>query len=146
MIEKSSVDDNKWFHWRPEVFGDIFQRRIFKELPPREECLSLIAEFFENFNVIFPLFHEPTFMHLIDRQYSMDPYDGSGWWASLNVALAIACRIRANKVSIPGEQDAEGWAFMKNALAVQSELELRNSDLLSVQALVGMVLFFYHQC
>lgn len=121
------------------MFGDIFNRRVYKELPPRDECFSLLREFFENFNGIFPLFHEPTFMHLVDRQYSSEPYDGSGWWASLNVALAIAYRTRANMASIPGEQDSEGWAYMKNALAVQAELELRNSDLLSVQALLGMV-------
>ncbi len=139
MITSASVDDNKWFHWRPEIFGDIFARRTFKPLPPRDECLSLLADFFLYFNKMFPLFHEPTFMHLVDKQYSKDPYDGSGWWASLNVALAISYRIRIMNNDVPGEQESNGWAYFKNALAVQSELTMRNTDLLSVQALLGMV-------
>lgn len=141
MIKSISVDDNKWYHWKPEVFGDIFARTTFKQLPPREECLSLLTDFFENFNNMFPLFHEPTFMHLVDRQYSNQPYEGSGWWASLNVALAIAWRIRIVKDFIPARDEPSDWAYFKNALAVLSELTLRNTDLFSVQALLGMCLF-----
>lgn len=141
MIEAASEDDTKWYHWRPEVFADIFERRIYRALPPREECLSLLRDYFENFNMMFPLFHEPTFMHLVDKQYSDDPYTGSGWWASLNVALAIAFRIRVMSNFSPNDSDSDAWGYFKNALAVQSELTLRNQDLLSVQALLGMVRF-----
>lgn len=42
---------------------------------------------------------------------------------------------------VPGADEAKGWAYFKNALAVESELTLRNTDLLSVQALLGMCLF-----
>ena len=80
-------------------------------------------------------------MHLVDRQYSRHPYEGSGWWASLNVALAIAHRLRVMSNLVPQEEDEKGWAYLKNALAVQSELTIKNTDLLSVQALLGMVLW-----
>jgi len=139
MMEAAAKDDNKWYHWRPEVFSDIFERRIYRALPPKEECVALLRDFFENFNMMFPLFHEPTFMHLVDKQYSDDPYEGSGWWASLNVALAIAFRIRVMNNFAANDSDTEAWGFFKNALAVQTELTLRNQDLLSVQALLGMV-------
>lgn len=141
MIGKISQDDNKWYPWREEVFHDIFARRVFKELPERAECESLMVEFFENFNRMFPLFHEPTFMHLVDMQYSDNPYNGSGWWACLNLALAIAHRIRILKNQLPRHCDGDSWAYFKNALAVLSELTMRNTDLLSVQALIGMCLF-----
>jgi len=139
LMEAAAKDDNKWFHWRPEVFGDIFERRIYRALPPKEDCVSLLRDFFENFNMMFPLFHEPTFMHLVDKQYSDDPYEGSGWWASLNVALAIAFRIRVMSNFSANDSDTDAWGYFKNALAVQAELTLRNQDLLSVQALLGMV-------
>lgn len=71
-------EENKWMYWKPEIFGDIFVRRVFKPLPPKNEALSLFKDFFENFNCMFPLYHEPTFMHLVDKQYSRDPYEGSG--------------------------------------------------------------------
>ena len=139
MISSAAEEDNKWIHWKPEVFGDIFTRRVFKPLPPKDEALSLLKDFFENFNCMFPLFHEPTFMHLVDLHYSQDPYDGSGWWASLNVALAIAHRLRVMSNLVSHEEDQKAWGYLKNALGVVTELTMRNTDLFSVQALLGMV-------
>ncbi|KIV91403.1 hypothetical protein PV10_05946 [Exophiala mesophila] len=134
-------EDNKWQYWKPEIFGDIFVRRVFKPLPPKDEAMSLFKDFFENFNCMFPLFHEPTFMHLVEKQYSKDPYEGSGWWASINVALAIAYRIRVMSNVVPQEDDQKAWLYLKNAMGVITELTMRNTDLLSVQALLGMALF-----
>ncbi|EFX02513.1 fungal specific transcription factor [Grosmannia clavigera kw1407] len=141
MISNVSLDDNKWTNWKPEIFADLFSRPVFRPLPPKAEALSLLKDFFENFNCMFPLFHHPTFMHLVERQYSKDPYQGSGWWASLNVALAIAHRLRVMSNLVPQEEDDKAWAYLKNAMAVFSELAMRNTDLLSVQALLGMALF-----
>ncbi|KXT15138.1 hypothetical protein AC579_7922 [Pseudocercospora musae] len=142
MIASATSDDKHgWDHWKPEVFNDLFQRRIFKPLPGRQECYALLKDYFENFNIMFPLFHEPTFMHLVDKHYSLEPYDGSGWWASLNVALAIAHRLRVMSNVVSHEEDDVAWAYLKNAMAVMSELTMRNTDLLSVQALLGMALF-----
>ncbi|RDA95831.1 hypothetical protein CP533_5086 [Ophiocordyceps camponoti-saundersi (nom. inval.)] len=141
MISEVSVDDHKWTNWKPEVFGDLFQRRVFRPLPPKPEALSLLKDYFENFNCMFPLFHQPTFMHLVERQYSPDPYQGSGWWASLNCVLAIANRLRVMSNLVPQEEDEKAWAYLKNAMAVFPELTMRNTDLLSVQALLGMALF-----
>jgi len=137
----TSEDRTGWDHWRPEVFNDLFARRVFKPLPSRQECYALMKDYFENFNCMFPLFHEPTFMHLVDRHYSMHPYEGSGWWASLNVALAIAHRLRVMSNVVPQEEDSHAWGYLKNAMAVVTELTMRNTDLLSVQALLGMAMF-----
>ena len=126
-------------YWKPEVFSDIFARRVFKPLPPKDEAMSLFRDFFENFNCMFPLFHEPTFMHLVERQYSRDPYEGSGWWASINVVLAIAHRLRVMSNLVPQDEDKKAWLYLKNAMGVLTELTMRNTDLLSVQALLGMV-------
>lgn len=141
MILSASVDDNKWQYWKPEVFRDLFERRMFVPLPPKNECISLLKDFFENFNCMFPLFHQPTFMHLVHRHYSRDPYEGSGWWASLNIALAIAHRLRVMSHLVPQEEDQKAWGYLKNAMGVFTELTMRNTDLLSVQALLGMALF-----
>ncbi|KAI9717736.1 MAG: hypothetical protein M1812_004465 [Candelaria pacifica] len=141
MIAFASVDDNKWIHWKPEVFGDVFVRRTFKPLPPKVEALSLLRDYFENFNCMFPLFHEPTFMHLVEKHYSRDPYEGSGWWASLNIALAIAHRLRVMSNLVPAEEDRKAWGYLKNAIGVLTELTMRNTDLLSVQAMLGIAMF-----
>ncbi|KAF2450022.1 hypothetical protein P171DRAFT_204066 [Karstenula rhodostoma CBS 690.94] len=141
MISTAAVEDNKWIQWRPDVFQDIFKRRVYRQLPPKAEALSLLKDYFENFNCMFPLFHEPTFMHLVDKHYSNDPYEGSGWWASLNVALAFAHRLRVMSNLVPQEEDEKAWQYLKNAMSVQVELTMRNTDLLSVQALLGIGLF-----
>jgi hypothetical protein len=141
MISSAYVDDNKWMYWKPEIFSDIFARRVFKPLPPKDEAMSLFKDFFDNFNCMFPLYHEPTFMHLVERQYSRDPYEGSGWWASINVVLAIAHRLRVMSNLVPQEEDRKAWLYLKNAMGVLTELTMRNTDLLSVQALLGMVSF-----
>ncbi|KAF2969377.1 hypothetical protein GQX73_g4217 [Xylaria multiplex] len=123
MISEVSLDDHKWTQWKQEVFSDLFHRPVFRPLPPKPEALSLLKDYFENFNCIFPLFHQPTFMHLVEKQYSSDPYEGSGWWASLNCVFAIAHRLRVMSNLVPQEEDEKAW------------------DLLSVQALLGMALF-----
>lgn len=41
---------------------------------------------------------------------------------------------------VPRDEDRKAWAYLKNALAVMTELTMHNTDLLSVQALLGMVL------
>jgi hypothetical protein len=141
MISEVSIDDHKWTNWKPEIFSDLFQRPVFRPLPPKEEALSLLQDYFENFNCMFPLFHQPTFMHLVERQYSSDPYQGSGWWASLNCALAFAHRLRVMSNLVSADEDEKAWAYLKNALGVYTELTMRNADLLSVQALLGMAMF-----
>ncbi len=80
-------------------------------------------------------------MHLVDKHYSLEPDDGSGWWASLNVALAIAHRLRVMSNVVGQEEDDHAWGYLKNAMAVMTELTIRNTDLLSVQALLGMAMF-----
>ncbi|KAL8630922.1 hypothetical protein Q9189_003339 [Teloschistes chrysophthalmus] len=141
MITMAAADDTKWVYWRPEIFGDLFSRRTFMPVPPKQEALSLCKDYFENFNCMFPLFHEPTFMHLVEKQYSRQPYDGSGWWASFNIALAIAHRLRVMNNLVPQEEDNKAWMYLKNAMGVLTELTMRNLDLLSVQALLGMAMF-----
>lgn len=142
MIASADTNEVKWNFWKPEVFNDLFEIRAFIPLPPEHEALSLLKDYFENFNCMFPLFHEPTFMHLVKRQYSRNPYEGSGWWASLNVALAIAHRLRIMSNVVPQEDDQKAWGYLKNAMGVLTEITMRNTDLLSVQALLGMVQAF----
>jgi hypothetical protein len=66
MISSAYVDDD----WKPEIFSDIFAPRVFNPLPPKDEAMLLLKDFFDNFNCMIPLYHKPTFMHLVERQYS----------------------------------------------------------------------------
>lgn len=138
-MSPTNDDDNKWLYWMPEIYSDLFAPRIFHPLPPRDEALSLLKIYFRDFNSHIPLFHEPSFMPFFERQYSGDPYEGAGWWASINVALAISHRSKALGPHAPEEENKEAWYFLKNAMGVLTELTLRNNGLWGVQALLGMV-------
>lgn len=137
------VEDDKFHDLELQVLSELFQRRIYEQLPAKKECLELLELFFKDFNIVFPLFHRPTFLYLVERQYSSDPYAGSGWWASLNVVLAIAHRLRVRYTTTPEEDERKAWGYLKNSMGVLAELMVQNTDLLSVQALLGMALFMY---
>jgi hypothetical protein len=130
------VDGNKW-RWMQ------FQGRNIRPLPPKHECLSVLKDFFVHYNNYFPLYHEPTFMRLVDRHYSRDSYAGVEWWASLNVALAIGHRLRVVSGLAPLDEGQKAWDYLMNAMGTFTELAMRKADLLSVQALLGMALFLW---
>ncbi|KAL3466450.1 fungal-specific transcription factor domain-containing protein [Aspergillus heterothallicus] len=133
--------DGPWAYWRPDVFYDVFSSRVFKPLPPRGEVFSLLKDYFRTVNLMFPLYHEETFMQLVEWQYTQQTCDDAARWASINIILALAYEYRFSN-SQKSEKDREkAWLYYKNALSVFSELVMRRTDLLSVQALLGMAIF-----
>ncbi|KAJ0423978.1 fungal-specific transcription factor domain-containing protein [Aspergillus carlsbadensis] len=133
--------DGPWAYWRPDVFYDVFSSKVFKPLPPRAEVFSLLKDYFRTVNLMFPLYHEETFMQLVEWQYTQQTCDDAARWASINIILALAHEYRFSN-SQKSEKDREkAWLYYKNALSVFSELVMRRTDLLSVQALLGMALF-----
>lgn len=80
-------------------------------------------------------------MQLVEWQYTQQTCDDAARWASINIILALAYEYRFSN-SQKSEKDREkAWFYYKNALSVFPELVLRRTDLLSVQALLGMALF-----
>ncbi|KAL3446540.1 fungal-specific transcription factor domain-containing protein [Aspergillus insuetus] len=133
--------DSPWAYWRPDVFYDVFSSKVFKPLPPRAEVFALLKDYFRTVNLMFPLYHEETFMQLVEWQYTQQTCDDAARWASINIILALAHEYRFSN-SQKSEKDREkAWLYYKNALSVFSELVMRRTDLLSVQALLGMALF-----
>ena len=122
-------------HWNLTSVSNVFTRRTFRVLPPKDEALHLIKKSFQGFNSAFPLFDQATFMHTFE---SMDTnISDPGWWACLNVVLALTHRFRGT-ATLDGEEDREAWGYFQNALAVSNQLTTMHSTLSSVQALLGM--------
>ena len=104
-----------------------------------------LAGFFDRFNVLFPLFHKPSFDAYLDKQYSSDPPTDSTWYAAFNIVLAISCRLHTlhtpatsgDGSAIPRIHDA--WKYYQNAVVVLTELLLLRTELMSIQAMLGMV-------
>jgi len=85
------VDDNKWLYWKPEIFSDIFARRIFKLCHPKKRLsrflrtisiISIISSHLSRANI-----------HALGERNIKDPYKvpvgGKPY-----VVLAIAHRLR----------------------------------------------------
>jgi hypothetical protein len=142
-ISSAISDNNPMDDLKSDLFSGMFQRPIMRQLPPKAETLERLKEWFRNFNTIFPLFSEPTFMTLLDRQYTNHPCTDVGWWASLNITLALSYRVRSmtREATVVHDDDQKSLDYLKNALSVFTELSWCTPTLLSVQALLGMVLF-----
>ncbi|KAF5860242.1 hypothetical protein ETB97_001776 [Aspergillus alliaceus] len=141
LLLEDKAQDSPWDHWRPDVFHDVFSSTVFKPLPPRAEVFSLLNDYFRTVNRLFPLYHEATFMQLVEWQYTQQTCDDAARWASINIILSLAYEYRFSN-SQKSEKDREkAWLYYKNAMSVFAELTLRRTDILSVQALLGMALF-----
>ena len=139
VISSAKCDESAWC--QPEIFDDISSRRLHRKLPPKEETRALLKQFFEYFNQMCQLFHEPTFMALFESRFTQEYNEvhGPGWWASLNMVLATTHRLRVlGNLTLQDEEEIS-WLYFKNAMAVLMDLMLRNPHILSVQALLAMV-------
>ncbi|KAJ5602010.1 hypothetical protein N7510_011544 [Penicillium lagena] len=141
VLFSDSARDTPWNHWRPDVFHDLFASKVFKPLPSRSEVFSLMKDFFRTANRLFPIYHEETFMRMVEWQYTQQTCDDAARWASINIILSLSYEYRLSNSMKPEKDREKAWLYFKNAVSVFTELTLRRTDLLSVQALLGMAFF-----
>lgn len=139
IISPDSIHDSPWSQWRPDVFHDLFASQVFKPLPPRSEVFSLIEDFFRTANRLFPIYHEGSFMKMVEWQYTQQTCDDAARWASINMVICLAYEFRFSNSLKPAKDREKARLYFKNAMSVFTELALRRTDLLSVQALLSMV-------
>ena len=109
-------------------------------LPPIEEGFELLQHFFQHFNQVIPLFDPPSFMHLTRRHYKNEHHNAPAWWAAVNIALALAYRLDALRMRNP-QEEKKALPHLHNALESVNTLILSKPEILSIQALLGMVIF-----
>lgn len=78
-------------------------------------------------------------MQLLEWQYTQQTCSDAAWWASINIILALAYEYRISDNIKPEKDRERAWLYFKNAMSVFSELTMKRTDLLSVQALLGLV-------
>lgn len=124
----------------PRIYAEISSRRLYQRLPSKEETRTLLKEFF-SFQHVYPLYHESTFMSLFETHFTQEYEEvhGPGWWASLNMLLAIAHRIRVQRDLTLQDEEDKALLYFKNTMAVLTDLLLRVPHILNVQALLAMV-------
>ena len=126
--------------WKGSFMREVFARRNFIELPSKSTALVLIGEAFRSFNSTFTIFNQENFLETFHDRYSESSPSDPGWWACLNVVLALAHRFRAMRTLESHHENSQSCGHMQNALAVVSELTMLHNSLSAVQALVGMAI------
>ncbi|ETS84693.1 hypothetical protein PFICI_02718 [Pestalotiopsis fici W106-1] len=139
---KSRFQEGSWSSWTHPTIQGVLEKRVNRTLPSWTEAFSLVSEFFSHEHQAIPCFHPPTFMTFLGQQYSGAPSDNPAWWASLNAVLAISQRRRVEN----GQCDPNGeelvWEYAANALGSTLDILMRNTQLISVQALLCIAWFF----
>ncbi|KAJ6081699.1 hypothetical protein N7499_006573 [Penicillium canescens] len=146
IVSPESVHDNPWNQWRPDVFQDLFASQVFKPLPSRSKVFSLIKDFFQTANCLFPIYLESKFMKMVEWQYTQQTCDDAARWASINMVVCLAYEYRFSNSSKPEKDREKARGYFKNAMSVFTELALKRTDLLSVQALLSMAFFLRGNC
>lgn len=133
-----------WTKWTHPLLQSMCPTASSTPLPPWDDALALVNDFFENYNTVLPVFHPPTFMGLLGRQYARDSnaIDDPAWVAALNAVLALAQRRRAEQQPHARDLADRAWAYAKNALEVVLAVLMRSVSLLSVQAILALAWFF----
>ncbi|KAJ6171935.1 Transcription factor [Penicillium chermesinum] len=141
IMSPNSTEDDPWNLWRPDVFHDLFASQVYKPLPSRAEVFSLIKDYFRTANRLFPLYHEASFMKMVEWQYTQQTCDDAARWASINMVICLAYEYRFSNNMKPEKDREKARLYFKNAISVFTELSLRRTDLLSVQAMLSMAFF-----
>ncbi|KAJ6080040.1 hypothetical protein N7467_009793 [Penicillium canescens] len=131
--------------WLDNTKGNNMWRhasRCSLPLPSKSETLELVHEYFEAFNKTVPLFRPENFMIQVNRHYSWNPNEGSSWWAAFNIVLAFAYKQRAEGSGGSSDDWQKFLGHVRNAMNVITELFMRTCDLLAVQGLLGLALYF----
>ncbi|CAI7664438.1 unnamed protein product [Penicillium bialowiezense] len=141
IVSPDSIHDNPWNQWRPDVFHDLFASQVFKPLPSRSEVFSLMKDFFRTANRLFPIYLESSFMKMVEWQYTQQTCDDAARWASINMVICLAYEYRYSSRHKSEKDKEKAELYFKNAMSVFTELALKRTDLLSIQALISMAFF-----
>ncbi|KAK7707707.1 hypothetical protein SLS57_009222 [Botryosphaeria dothidea] len=133
-----------WAKWTHPLLQSLNTTATSTPIPPWEDALALVNEYLENYNTVLPIFHPPTFMGLLGRQYasSTNAVDDPAWSVALNAVLALAQRRRAEQHPHAQELADKAWLYANNALEVVLAVLMRSVSLLSVQAVLVLAWFF----
>ncbi|OQE30452.1 hypothetical protein PENFLA_c003G05333 [Penicillium flavigenum] len=141
LISPESIHENPWNQWRPDVFHDLFASKVFKPLPSRSEVFSLMKDFFRTANRLLPIYLESSFMKMVEWQYTQQTCDDAARWANINMVICLAYEYRYSNGPKSEKDKEKSELYFKNAMSVFTELALKRTDLLSVQALISMAFF-----
>ncbi|BAE64236.1 unnamed protein product [Aspergillus oryzae RIB40] len=132
--------------WISQKVGNLsplhgaFPSRVFCSLPTKDEIVSLVQSYIEDFNMLFPIFQRSELLSLFNQKSLDMRVQTPSQWACINAVLATAYMIRPQEAS-GTDHHQKSWLFIQNALEMVNELCFGPPDLLGLQALLLLVTF-----
>ncbi|KAK4184424.1 fungal-specific transcription factor domain-containing protein [Podospora australis] len=120
----------------------ILRHPLPPNLPPLAEIGPIINAYFSQINSVIPLFSQKDFTRMLSDWYTFPVSRTRAFWAVVNIVLALGSKLPTTPVAdMDFSQETSGFqVYMRNAQSVLSELVTRDSDLLGLQAMLGLVL------
>ncbi|KAL4740208.1 fungal-specific transcription factor domain-containing protein [Aspergillus similis] len=131
-------------HSNATSFGMLDDKfpKAFCPLPSKEEAASLLYQYLQNFNCLCPLFEQAKLISLFNGDNLSTALRVPSCWASVNVVFALGIAFRVKDRTVAHSEHQRSWLFIKNAFGTIHDLCLGQPDLWSIQALLGMSIFF----
>ncbi|KAI9150365.1 NADH-dependent flavin oxidoreductase nadA [Paramyrothecium foliicola] len=112
-------------------------------MPPMHELMPVVDHYFTTFNSVVPLFHQQTFMRMINSWFDRPGTRHKASWAAIQIVAAIGMRMpRTGQGDVGHDRITYANCCLRNAQSVVSELVNREDDLLGIQVLLGIVVLF----
>lgn len=108
------------------------------ELPPLSDILPVVDNYFKKYNRLIPLFDETAFMRMLLDWQSSRNRRSMVQWAAVNIVMAINYRILEGRYM----DDPPLAQCVRNIRSVTTELMTPGQDLMGVQVLLAMAIFY----
>ncbi|RYP73036.1 hypothetical protein DL769_004311 [Monosporascus sp. CRB-8-3] len=112
------------------------------DIPPLLDVLPIVDSYFRHFNTAVPLYHQPSFVKMLNEFYACPSRKLGVEWAAINIVLANGYIVR----SIAGDDialdfdDSKVSKCIANARKQLDAATSRNHDLLGIQVLLGLAI------
>ncbi|KAI1121204.1 fungal-specific transcription factor domain-containing protein [Nemania abortiva] len=123
-----------------QVIPPVQQSPPLPDFPPLHDVMPIIERYLSTFNSLLPLFHPEELLQTV-RAWYQNPNTGDiVTWAVVNVVLALA-----HHTNSLGDRSPIGstTTFLNNVQSALTEIIMRDTDLVSVQVLLGMAVLFW---
>lgn len=109
-------------------------------LPRRDLVYALADSYFANYNPAMPLFHQQSFLQMLESWYQSKNNQDYVSWASINVVLALSLQQAPNAATAHSNQLSS--ECIKNAQSVLNHLVIRDKDIQGLQVVLALVILF----
>ncbi|KAI1112302.1 hypothetical protein F5Y14DRAFT_422232 [Nemania sp. NC0429] len=118
--------------------------RLVPPVPPLTEALTIIDVYFQNYNPLFPLFSQQSFMRMMNDYYRPCGERKRIHAGVINVVLALGYRIEycQHGDTQLGFNGQKMKTCIDNAQVMLDEFMTRDQDTLGLQALLGLVMLY----